>query len=188
MFYFMCFIAWITVIVILAINISNNKSNRINNIKIQNKNEEEHLKQINRYNFPYEKKYILTNNEYNFYKNLKNIAKKYNVQILAKVRLADLIDVKKGKYNAKQWGYYFNRIKSKHIDFVLVDDMKVIMLIELDDRTHQRQDRINRDDFIDMVTSNCGYELIHTLGETTEIDKVLNCLKPQSITTNEITV
>lgn len=42
---------------------------------------------------PYRKKYLLTKNEYGFYKNLKEIADKYGYAVLAKIRFADLVEV-----------------------------------------------------------------------------------------------
>lgn len=45
---------------------------------------------------PYHKKFLLTKNEWSFYKNLKKITDRYGLHILAKVRVADLVDVKKG--------------------------------------------------------------------------------------------
>lgn len=42
---------------------------------------------------PYRKKLLLTKNEWNFYKKLKPVTDKYGYGIIAKVRLADLIEV-----------------------------------------------------------------------------------------------
>ena len=42
---------------------------------------------------PYHRKYLLTKREYGFYKKLKPIADKYNLQVLAKIRFADLVEV-----------------------------------------------------------------------------------------------
>lgn len=52
---------------------------------------------------------------------------------------------------------------SKHVDFVMCDQaMQVLGIIELNDRTHLQQDRIERDEFIDAVLTNCGYRIVHT--------------------------
>lgn len=118
--------------------------------------------------FPYHKKYLLTKHEYAFYKNLRPIVDRYNLQILAKVRLADLIEVDGGLDRNTRFRY-FNKIKSKHIDFVIADDMKVLLLIELDDNSHNSEDRIARDKFVDKALEVSGYTLIRTWGETDEI-------------------
>ena len=56
----------------------------------------------------------------------------------------------------------FNRIKAKSIDFVLYDgNYKPFMCIELDDRTHLRWDRIQRDVFVDEVMKGAGLPILH---------------------------
>lgn len=57
----------------------------------------------------------MTKNEWSFYKSLNPIADKLNYSILAKVRVADLIDIKNGVSNS-DWHIVFNKISRKHID------------------------------------------------------------------------
>lgn len=121
----------------------------------------------------YRRKDILTNREYGFYKKLKPIADKHGLQIFTKVRLADLIEPK-DKSNSSLWWERFNKIKSKHIDFALADyDTNIVMLIELDDTSHSRADRQERDSFVNEVLKNTEYTLIRTYGDTEEIKKHL---------------
>lgn len=122
---------------------------------------------------PYRKKYLLTKNEWNFYKRLKPITDRYGLGIIAKIRLADLIEVDTEK--TKEFGRFFPRISSKHIDFGLVnsENMEVKYLIELDDSSHNAPDRIERDDFVNKVCAKTGYVLIRTLGDVSEIEKIL---------------
>ncbi|MEE0022513.1 DUF2726 domain-containing protein [Ruminococcus sp.] len=108
----------------------------------------------------YKKKYLLTKNEYSFYQKIKPIIQEKNLRILCKIRLADLIEPAVNK-NQKEWYAAFNRIKSKHIDFAIAtDDMKVIALIELQDGTHQKSDRKERDAFVNTSVANAGYTLL----------------------------
>ena len=67
--------------------------------------------------------------------------------VSSKVRLADLFDVRPGRGQQAA----FNKIQSKHIDFVLTDPAtsRILCAIELDDSSHLRPDRIERDEFID---------------------------------------
>lgn len=69
------------------------------------------------------------------------------VYIASKVRLADII---KPAVSGKGWQSSFNRISSKHIDFVLCDaqTMAVLCCIELDDASHQQEQRKVRDEFV----------------------------------------
>lgn len=67
--------------------------------------------------------------------------------ILGKIRLADLIRVRKGTV---EWQAAFNKISKKHLDYVLIDpeDCSIRLAIELDDRSHDRPERIARDVFL----------------------------------------
>jgi len=122
----------------------------------------------------YRSKPILTDREYSFYEKLRELADEYGLQIFTKVRLADLIEPK-DRSDLSLWWECFNKIKAKHIDFALADrDTNIILLIELDDSTHARADRIERDEFVDAVLDNTGYTLMRTYGETEEIEKFLS--------------
>lgn len=70
--------------------------------------------------------------------------------ILGKIRVADIIAVKPTK-NRSLRQKSFNRISSKHFDFVLCDknDLSVQCVIELDDKSHQKNKRQQRDQFLD---------------------------------------
>lgn len=122
---------------------------------------------------PYRKKYLLTKNEWIFYKKLKPLADRCGLGIIAKIRLADLIEV--DTYRTKDFGRFFSRISSKHIDFGLVnpENMEVRYLIELDDSSHNRPDRMERDDFINKVCEKTGYILIRTSGDISEVERFL---------------
>src|SRR5688500_7169560 len=69
--------------------------------------------------------------------------------ICPKVRLADLINCP-----GDAWRQGFGgRISGKHVDFVLADadTLAIRMAIELDDRSHERPDRRERDAFVDQA-------------------------------------
>ena len=116
--------------------------------------------------FPYHAKYLLTKNEWYFYKRLRPVAAKYGLCVLAKVRLADLVEV--DNYLTGNGFYkYFSKIMAKHVDFVLCnpENLSVKLIMELDDSTHHATaDRASRDDFVDKVLKQCGYTIIHTYG------------------------
>ena len=117
---------------------------------------------------------ILTDREFEFYERLRPVAEEFGLQIFTKIRLADLI-VPKPKAENPFWMECFNKIRSKHIDFALADEnAAIVMLIELDDSTHDRPDRVERDDFVNAVLENTGYILIRTYGETDEIAELLS--------------
>lgn len=111
----------------------------------------------------YQRKNLLTKNEYIFYKQLKEFANKNNLHILTKVRVADIVEPKPNA-NKSEWFSDFGKIKSKHVDFAIAnkDNLYIICLIELDDNTHQKPDRIERDNFLNQIYQSVGIPIIHT--------------------------
>lgn len=95
------------------------------------------------------KRYITTLNELNFYNTLLEISKELDLILFAQVSLYSIIETKENlDYTTKQT--YINKINRKSIDFVLVDkkNCRVKLCIELDDATHLRKKRQERDTFI----------------------------------------
>lgn len=101
---------------------------------------------------------LLTERELAFYKKLKPISDELQLVICPKVRLADIVKV----HNAgKEKQTYFNKIQSKHIDFVLCDsEMKIKLLIELDDRSHQQKNRQQSDTFKNELAKQVGVPIV----------------------------
>lgn len=108
----------------------------------------------------YQSKFLFTRNEYFAHRKLKEIADKKGLVICPKVRMLDIVEPRKGE---KDYKTLFYKIQAKHLDFVICDKgMKVLGVLELDDSSHDRQDRKERDSFIDEVLTSCGYKVIHT--------------------------
>ena len=107
---------------------------------------------------------FMTQNELRFYKFLINVVielkEKYNLRltIFAQVALNRLIDVN----NERRMNPLFDKISRKSIDFALLDEStnKIYCCIELDDRTHERDDRKERDILLDKVFKD-NIKLIH---------------------------
>lgn len=131
---------------------------------------------------PYKKKYLLTQHEYRFYQQkLKPLADKYGLQILAKIRFADLVEVDEEKVKEEYFDTWFHKIMAKHVDFAFSDNMRIVTIVELDDRTHSEPDRIERDEFVNAVLKKCGYTIIHSYGETAQIEKELQKYRKSTI-------
>jgi hypothetical protein len=79
--------------------------------------------------------------------------------ICPKVNLADLFFVIQPQKNYS----YRGRIAQKHVDFLLCQpqSMKPLAGIELDDSSHGRPDRQERDEFVDRVFQTAKLPLIH---------------------------
>ena len=86
--------------------------------------------------------------EQSFYLVLKSVVGEH-LTICPKVALADVFFVVRPNENMSA----YNRINRKHVDFLICEpiSMKPRCAIELDDSSHQRSDREERDDFVDSV-------------------------------------
>jgi len=83
--------------------------------------------------------------------------------VLSKVRIEDFVDTVHEGFDEKEvWGNR-NRIKSRHVDFLICDlvTTKPILAIELDGNSHNRLDRRKRDDFINKLYSDIELRVEH---------------------------
>lgn len=85
-----------------------------------------------------------------------------DIRVFGKVRLEDIFGVQKGLDRAARTAAR-NRINRKHVDFLLVraSDLTPICGIELDDSSHEEDDRKERDQFVDAVFASGGIPLLH---------------------------
>ncbi|MEM0952800.1 MAG: DUF2726 domain-containing protein [Pseudomonadota bacterium] len=132
--------------------------------------------------FSYRKrKGLLTAAERSFYGVLVT-AMPENV-VFAKVRVADLVQPKKG-LSRTNWQKAFNKISAKHFDFVVCkpQDLKVEVVIELDDASHNAAARKQRDAFVEHVCSTADIPLVRIRAARSynviEIRKLLNDALP----------
>ncbi len=104
--------------------------------------------------FPYKAKWtFMTPAELSFYKQLEvAVGDKY--YIIPQVQLSKIL------WSLKEYRYQ-NKIDKKTIDFVLFSkpDFKFVKAIELNDFTHDRRDRKERDEFVGKVMKAAGLEL-----------------------------
>ncbi len=108
---------------------------------------------------PYEKRpSLVTESERKFFQVLSDVAQP-RWHVCTMVRLADVIRVRKAAPKYQAWQ---NRIQAKHLDFVLCDPqtLEAKLAVELDDPTHQRPDRVERDAFVDAALSACHLPLL----------------------------
>ena len=181
------FISILTIIIIVIVCIlikiiikKNKKISLENKIKYQAYLEElsyQKSKDINNYKNKYKKKYLLTLNEKNQYLKIKSVTDKLGLYLFAKVRLADIIEpIEK----TKNWKSLWYKIQSKHIDFFICKPtMATLCVIEIDDNSHNQQNRKERDKFVDFILTDNNIPVIRCLyvqEESLEIElkKLLN--------------
>lgn len=130
------------------------------------------IEEINTIRYAYAPKWMFTQNEKQAYYKLNEIARKHNLVVFAKVRLLDLVTPNKN--NAKYKSNLY-RIQAKHVDFVLTKENLVAKyIIELDDGSHDTEDRQERDRFVDLVLTTSGYKVLRTRAiNAEEIEKFI---------------
>lgn len=91
--------------------------------------------------------------ELKFYKLLKPIINRNELNLFTQVALYEIVKAKDIKD--------FNKIRSKSIDFVITDlNCKIKICIELDDVSHLRDSRQKRDIFIETLFNDLGIKLL----------------------------
>lgn len=121
------------------------------------KNKSEASNLIDLSEMPYKDKYMLTENEYLFYRELRKVAAEMDWIICPKVGLKDLFEVTA----SENYMGHFRRISQKHIDFIICkEDLKPIFAIELDDNSHNSERAKQSDRFKDDLFQRSRIKLI----------------------------
>ncbi len=115
--------------------------------------------------YPFKKKrYLMTQTEYKFYEVLHEIIKD-KFFIMPQVALSRIIEVQAGlaKHGSDSWYANFSRINKKTVDFVVFDKIYLspMLVIELDDYTHNYFSRKKRDEFLDNALNSAGLNILH---------------------------
>lgn len=106
------------------------------------------------------KRPFLTNRERVFYRKLAGIING-RLEIMCQVRLVDIVSINPKYKRGKAGMGYFRRISQWHCDFVLIDDdFNIKCAIELDDESHNRPDRIRRDNYFNLALDQAGIRLL----------------------------
>ena len=98
---------------------------------------------------------LLTPTELSFFHVLRDALPEYT--ICPMVRVADIVNPTTTRYAD------LNRITAKHADFVVCDSKSLspLAVVELDDTSHEREDRQKRDAFVDAVYGKVGLTVVH---------------------------
>jgi very-short-patch-repair endonuclease len=104
------------------------------------------------------KKYFLTRAEHEFYDALGQ-AVGNDFRIFAQVHLSSILDE---RIKGQSWTPARAHINRKSIDYLLCDKENISpkLAIELDDKTHERPDRIDRDTEVERILNQAGLPLL----------------------------
>ena len=112
--------------------------------------------------FPYKKnKYLFSLAERSFYNVLEKITSKENYLLFSKVRMEDLLWIPRSIPSKERFGWR-NRIKSRHVDFLICDKENIspLLVIELDDSSHNTIKAKQKDNFVDKVFKDAKIPLL----------------------------
>ena len=141
--------------------------------------EKDDVKGKNKLEYPYRvRDDFLSPAEHSFYLVLKNTIGEQAL-VCPKVSLGDLFFAR--TKDPSQFRTATNKIDRKHVDFLLCDPLTVtpIVGIELDDKSHQREDRKTRDEFVEKVFSAANLKLIRIpTKQTYSVQEISNLLQP----------
>jgi len=109
---------------------------------------------------PYKRvKNLCTPSERRFYSLLQEVLPK-GCLLFSKVRVADVL-LPQSSSERGRWRSAFNKVACKHFDFVVCDrDLNILFAIELDDSSHARSDRVERDIFLNWACKSAGLPLL----------------------------
>ena len=104
--------------------------------------------------YKYNKKdFLMSRTEGQFFNILKELLG-YNYYIFTQVHLSTILD---HKIRGQNWRGAFSHINSKSVDYVISDKIfKPLLVIELDDISHEREDRKERDEIVEDILENTG--------------------------------
>jgi len=117
---------------------------------------------LNKFTPFYLKQRVLDDREQALFINLKKqLENKYIV--LSKVRIEDFVGVKNDNLKKNEHFGLRNRIKSRHVDFLICDlsTTKPLLAIELDGTSHKRYDRKERDRMLNKIYDDVNLRYIH---------------------------
>lgn len=104
------------------------------------------------------KKFFLTRAEREFYGVLTQVVGN-EYEIFAQVHLSSVLDE---KINGQDWRAARAHINRKSVDFLLCNKqyLNPLLAIELDDKSHERLDRIERDSVVEGILKQAGLPLL----------------------------
>ena len=130
--------------------------------------------------FPYELQGPLFTPAERSFLGVLNSVLKDEVNIFGKVRVADILKPIKG-LSPSDRQKAFNKISSKHFDFVLCNksDLSVICVVELNDKSHNAKKRQERDAFLEKACEAASLPLVQIPAKAGySLDEVKKQLSP----------
>jgi len=125
--------------------------------------------------FPYQSKGVLCSPAERSFMGALDKAVSNEYRIFAKVRMGDIVEVKK-KLSPSARQSARNRIDRKHLDFVICHsrDLSIVGAIELDDISHLKKERKERDQFLNKALEAAEIPILRVKAQGTYSLKALS--------------
>lgn len=83
-------------------------------------------------------------------------------RVFGKVRVSDILIPSVNQFEkGSGWHWLFSQVSQKHVDFVITDkQLNFLCAVELNDKSHEREDRIKRDNFLQEAFGSAGLALV----------------------------
>jgi hypothetical protein len=106
------------------------------------------------------RQYLMSRAERSFFGVLEQVTDSSKYYIFPQLSLAKLVDVEKG---TGPYQTYHNKVDQKSVDFVLFDKgaLSPVLVVELDDSSHNSENRQERDVLVDRVLAKVGLPILH---------------------------
>ena len=142
-------------------------------VKISSGSEKRKVFKNNKYSYS-AKDSVMTRAETEFFKKL-HLAVNERYLVFPQVHLSALLD---HKIKGQDWGIAFRHINGKSVDFVLCDKitLRPAYAIELDDFTHDRHDRVERDVEVDRIFNEARLPLVRFKKVNVSSDEIIQAL------------
>lgn len=126
-------------------------------VKFSSGSEKRKVFKNNKYSY-YAKDSIMTRAEVEFFKKL-NLVVSEHYFVFPQVHLSSVLD---HRVKGQDWRIAFRHINGKSVDYVLCDKitLRPAYLLELDDPTHDRRDRIERDVEVERIFKEAQLPLV----------------------------
>lgn len=142
-------------------------------IKISSGSEKRKVFKNNAYSY-YAKELVMSRTEVEFFKKLESVVSE-RYFVFPQVHLSALLD---HRVKGQDWKIAFRHINGKSVDFVLCDKitLRPTYALELDDYTHDRRDRIERDVEVERIFKEANLPLIRFKDVNTSPETIIQAL------------
>lgn len=142
-------------------------------VKLSSGSEKRKVFKNNKYSY-LAKGLVMSRTEAEFFKRL-NLIVNERYFVFPQVHLSALFD---HRVKGQDWRIAFRHINGKSVDFVLCDKVTLqpVYAIELDDSTHNRRDRVERDLEVERIFREAQLPLVRFTNANVTADKIIQAL------------